>query len=66
MEMFRNDIDFSILAQKWSKIVANVFFVFFGLRHSLLMDLGHNQQHNPIVHSGGVSRGRVRGCGCWR
>ena len=29
---------------------------FFGLRHSLLMDLGHNQQQHPTVHSGGVSR----------
>ena len=36
------------------------------LCHSLLMDLGHNQQQHPTVHSGGVSRGRVRGCGCWR
>ena len=33
-------------------------------RHSLLMDLGHDQQQHPIVHSWGVSRGRVRGCGC--
>ena len=34
--------------------------------HSLLMDLGHNQHQHPTVHSGGVSRGRVHGCGCWR
>ena len=28
--------------------------------------LGHNQQQRPTVHSVGVSRGRVRGCGCCR
>ena len=26
------------------------------LHHSLLMDLGHNQQQHPAVHSGGVIR----------
>ena len=41
-------------------------FYLFGLRHSLLMDLGHTQQQHPTVHSEGVSRGRVPGCGCWR
>ena len=30
------------------------------------MDLGKDQQHHPTVHSGGVRRRRVRGCGCWR
>ena len=40
----------------------NKFFV--GLRHSLLMDLGYDQQQHPTAHSGGVSRRRVRGC--WR
>ena len=38
---------------------------FFGLCHPLMMDLGHDQQQHPTVHSGGVSRGRVRCCGCW-
>ena len=28
----------------------------FCLRHSLLMNLGHNQHQHPTVHSGGVSR----------
>ena len=32
------------------------------LFHSLLMDLGQDQQQYFPVHSGGVSRGRVRGC----
>ena len=34
-----------------------------GLRNWLLMDLGHDQQQHPTVHSGGVSRGMVRGGG---
>ena len=29
---------------------------FFGHRHSLLMDLGQDQQQHPTVHSAGVSR----------
>ena len=29
------------------------------------MDIGHNQQEHPTVHSGGVSRGSIRGCGSW-
>ena len=29
------------------------------------MDLGQDQQQHPAVHNGGVSRGRVRGCGRW-
>ena len=33
---------------------------------SLLMDLGQYQQQYPTVHSGGISRGRVHGYGCWR
>ena len=32
--------------------------------HALLMDLDQDQQQHPAVHYGGVSRGRVRGCGC--
>ena len=40
--------------------------VFFGLCHSLLMDLHHNQQQHPAVHSWEAIRGRVPGCGCWR
>ena len=39
--------------------------VFVGLRHLLLMDLCHKQQQHPTVHSGGVSRGKVCGYGCW-
>ena len=46
--------DFAILAQKWSKIAAHFFLLFF--RVSLLIDLGHNQQQHPTVHSWGVSR----------
>ena len=35
------------------------------LSNSLLMNLGQDQLCNqPTVHSGGVSMGRVRGCGC--
>ena len=29
------------------------------------MDLGHDQQRHPTVHSKGISRGRVRGFGGW-
>ena len=53
----RGDIlisDFAILTQKWSKIAKlkkAIFLVF---------------ANHPVVHSGGVSRGRVRGCDCWR
>ena len=36
-----------------------------GLCHSLWMDLGQDHQQHPTVNSGGVSWGRVRGCGCW-
>ena len=41
-----------------SEMVDNRRALFFGgvLRHSLFMDLGHNQQQHPIVHSWGVSR----------
>ena len=35
-----------------------------GLCHSLLMDLGQDQQQQSTAHSGGVSSGRVCGCGC--
>ena len=57
--------DLTILAQKWPKIAAWKK-VLFGLCHSLFMDLGQDQHQHPTVHSGGVSRERVRGCGCWR
>ena len=30
-----------------------------------LMGLGQDQQKHTTVHTGGVSRGRVHGCGCW-
>ena len=52
-----------------SEMVRNfcaIFFLIFGLYHTLLIDLGHDQQQHPAVYSGGVSRGMVRGCGCWR
>ena len=55
-------IDWAILAQKWSIIATRIFFFFVGLRNSLWMDLGHNQQQHPTVHNGGNSRGRVSGC----
>ena len=33
----------------------------------LIVDgLGQDQQQYPAVHTGGVSRGRVLGFGCWR
>ena len=51
--------------QKWSKIV-NIKLFFFGLRNSLLIGLGQDQQQHPVVHNGGVSTGRICGCGCWR
>ena len=31
---------------------------------SLLMDLGQDQQQHPTVHSVGIIRGMIRGCGC--
>ena len=37
---------------------------FLGLHNSLLMCLGQDQQQDPAVHTGGVSRERVHGCGC--
>ena len=46
---------FTESAQKWSQIDAQKNF-FCCLCHSLFMDLGHNQQQYPTVHSGGVSR----------
>ena len=54
--------DLTIFAPLWSRIAAEIFF--FSLCHSLLMDIGHNQQQHTTVHSGEVRRGRVRGCGC--
>ena len=39
---------------------------FLGLCDSLLMGLRQDQQQHPAVHSVIVSRGRVRGCDCWR
>ena len=39
---------------------------FKNLCNSLLMGLGQNQQQHPPVHTGGVSRERVGGCGLWR
>ena len=41
----------------------NKYFV--GLHNSLLMGLGQDQQLHLAVLTGGVSRGRVRGCGCY-
>ena len=39
-------------------------YIFWSL--PLLMDLGQDKQQHPAMHSGGVSSGRVRGCGCLR
>ena len=33
--------------------------------NSLLIGLGQDQPQHPAVHSGGISKGRVHGCGCW-
>ena len=35
--------------------------IFLGLHNSLLMGLGQDQQQHLAAHTGGVSRGRVRG-----
>ena len=45
--------EIAILAQKWAKIALKK-----------KVDLWVFANH-PAVHSGGVSRGRVRGGGCW-
>ena len=37
-----------------------------GLCDSFLMGLGKDEQKHPAVHTGGVSRGSVRGGGCWQ
>ena len=37
---------------------------FVGISDLLLMGLGPDQQQHPGGHTG-VSRWRVRGCGCW-
>ena len=44
---------FAIFTQKWSKIAIKE-----------KVDFGVLANH-PAVHSGGVSRGRAHGCGCW-
>ena len=54
-------ITFSFLAKK----IHLYLFYSFCVADLNLMDLGHNQQRHPTVHTVGVSRGRVRGCGCW-
>ena len=46
--------DLPIFAQKWLKIAGQIFF--FGLRHSLLIDLSHDQHQHPTVNGVGVSR----------
>ena len=45
----------AIFSKKWLKL-PHCKSLFVGLCHSLLMDLGKDQQHYPTVHSGGVSR----------
>ena len=39
----------------------------FGICHSLMMDLGHNHQQHLSVHSGGISIGGsvALAVGCW-
>ena len=32
----------------------------------LIVDGCQDQQQHPAVHTGGVTRGSVCGCGCWR
>ena len=59
--------EFVVLVQKWAKITAQKKKTkkdLFGLQNSLLIGLGQDQQQHPAVYTGGVSRGRVRDCGC--
>ena len=49
-----------------SEMVENHHTWFLGLCNSLLTGLGQDQNQYPAVHTEGVSRGRVRGCGSWR
>ena len=50
--------DIAIFAQNWLKIAKR--------EKKLFLDQSHNQHQYPTVHTGGVSLGRVRGCGCCR
>ena len=43
--------EFVILAQKWSN--KQIFTL--GLHNSLLMEIGQDQQHDPAVHTYGVT-----------
>ena len=57
-EKLWNDIGlrFWNLALKWWLLPRRFFIIFFGLCHSLLMDIGKDQQQHPSVHSGRLSK----------
>ena len=67
-ENFAMDIGVRI-KKKWlrngKKIPLGIESGFLGLCNSLLLGLGQDWEKHPAAHTGGVSRGRVRGCGCW-
>ena len=68
-EQFRKNIGFRVI--DFGSAMLNIRRMeqkgnFWVLLHSLLMDLGQDQQKHPAVHSGGVSRRRVHSCGSWR
>ena len=46
------------------KVIGLQSFIFF-YRKSQILGIVQEQQHYPAMHSGGVGRGRVHGCGCW-
>ena len=36
------------------------------LHNMVIMWISGDQEPHSAVHTGGVGRGKVRGCGCWR
>ena len=56
--------EFAFFAKKWLKITMQKSRLL-GLCNLLFMGLGQDQQQHPDVNTEEVSRGRVRGCGCW-
>ena len=59
--VYRRDSNYRNFLQRLSKCSSNGP----GLCGSLLLGLGQDQQQHPAVHTGGIGRGRVRGCECW-
>ena len=49
--------------QKWRK---NFVLRFSDFGSQIVKNLYQDHQQHPTLHSGGVSKGRVRGWGCWR